>query len=395
MVKRICLLASIVCLLTGSAAFADDAAPAPPPLPTLSTTKQVNVSVKVIEFQTTKGVETGLSAYFRNRTLARGHGLVSTGGHIQGADLTFPTDSTAGITVFLDRMHVGEVDFELILQALVDQNRACILSQPKAMVTVGSQIPTVIQTSQRIPYENTVVVGATAVQTTAFRDTGVNLTIQAPEVIDDDGDWMTNDDTYVQLVVNVGVNEEGQRIVVALTDQVAAGGGVFNQPTNAITVPEFISRSAITKVWVRHGQVLILGGLYRNTKNKSLSTLPWLSQGEDLVMGLADRVLPGRDVLGSPISASVGNRKTSEGRRELVFLIKAELWKPAFTVSEDFGLEVAENESVTLPGVIQGISEIPQGIMEGISEIPQGIVEGIAGEGRERDDIDAELGGGE
>ena len=41
--------------------------------------KQVNVAVKIIEFQTSKGSESGLSAYFKQRNEPRPYGRVSSG----------------------------------------------------------------------------------------------------------------------------------------------------------------------------------------------------------------------------------------------------------------------------------------------------------------------------
>lgn len=295
--------------------------------------KQVIVSVKIIEFQITKGVETGLSAFFLRTAKALPFGQVSA---LNMADLTFPTSSAAGITVFLDRIGIKEGQFEFILQALVDENRAFILSKPRAMVMVGETTPTIIQTTQQIPYENTVVVGSTAVQVTAFEDTGVTLEIMVPEIIDDDGDWTTRDDTYVRLDIKASVKEEGQRIVVALDDQLA-GGSNFSLARNAISVPEFISRRIDTHVWVRNGQVLMLGGLYRNSETKSNSTLPWLTQGENAVFGAVNRVVPG-NIKARPLTSTLGSRSRSEGRRELVFMIKSEIWWPAYTVAGDAGL---------------------------------------------------------
>jgi len=356
---------------------------APPPE---AEPQQVSVSVKIVEFQTTKGVETGLSAYFLQRNKVRAWGRTTSGnGNIRVADLTFPSTASA-ITVFLDNITTNYGDIEVVLQALVDQNRAFILSQPQAMVTVGGSVPTTIKTTQQIPYEDTVVVGATARQVTKFRPTGVDLTVTAPQMVDDDGNLDTNDDTFVQLTVNASVNEEGQRIVVGLADQTAQGGP-FTQSSNAIPVPELITRSVSTTVWVRHGQVLLLGGLYRNTKNKNLTTLPWLTQGEDVAMGLASRVIPGTRSLGSPLSASIGNRRTSEGRRELVFLIKAELWRPAYALPTGLGPETFEADAVSEIG--KGLI----GVVEEISEIPQGIVEGLTGDTSDDSSIDANLGG--
>ncbi|MDK1021475.1 MAG: hypothetical protein QGD90_07550 [Candidatus Hydrogenedentes bacterium] len=300
---------------------------------------QVIVSVKIIEFQTTKGVETGLSAYFTKVSRAKPFGQVSTSGSsINTADLTFPTSAAAGISVFLDRISLNEGEIEILLQALVNENRAFILSRPHAIVMVGEPTATIVQTTQEIPYESTVVVGNTAVQVTKFESTGVTLHITVPDIIDDDGDWNTRNDTYVQLDVKASVQEEGQRIVIALDDQLAGGGDDDIPGRNLITVPEFISRSIATHVWVRDGQVLMLGGLYRNTESRNISTLPWLTQAEDVAVGFVEKVVSG-SLSASPLSATVGSRDTLEGRRELVFLIKAEAWRPAFTIVDMLGFE--------------------------------------------------------
>ena len=134
------------------------------------------------------------------------------------------------------------------------------------------------------------------------------------------------------------MKEEGQRIVIALDDQLAGGGDDENPARNLITVPEFVSRSINTHVWVRDGQVLMLGGLYRNTESKSISTLPWLTQAEDVAVGFVENVLSG-SFAASPLSATVGSRDTEEGRRELVFLIKCEIWRPSFTIPDTLGFE--------------------------------------------------------
>ncbi len=342
----------------------------------------VNVSMKVVEFQTTRGVETGLSAYFLQNEQVRPYGRVSSGsGAITSADLTFPTSTAAGITVFLDRISLDDGEIELVLQGLVDENRAFILSRPKAMVKVGSQIPAQIKTVQRIPYENTQVVGSTTVQVTQFEDTGVQLLVYVPEVVDDDGNWATTDDTYVRLFIKAEVKEEGQRVTISLDDELASGG-VFSLGNSAILVPEFVSRSITTQVWVRHGQVLILGGLYRNTKSRTLATLPWLAQGEDALMGALDRLIPG-NLVANPISSTLGNRQVDEGRRELVFLLKAEAWRPAFSVADDYGFgeEIKGRErmrpSDVITDVLEGISSIPSQIGDTLST-QDGADEGIS-----------------
>lgn len=335
--------------------------------------QQVQVSVKVIEFQTSKDVETGLSAYFKQRTEPQPYGRVASGvGSISASDITFPSSASAGITVFLDRLVTKYGDIEVVLQGLVDQGKAFILSQPTALVPVApanDTKPTVIKTTQQVPYEDTTVIGYTPVQTTKFKETGVSLTVSALGVVDDDGDPNTRQDTYVRLNLIATVKEEGQRITVALDDQVSSGG-VFTDASNAIQVPEFVSREIKTEVWVRHGQVLMLGGLYRNTKDKDLATLPWLPQSDRFMNGLIQRVVPFA-VEPVPLSSSIGNNKITGARRELAFLIKVGV--PALIYDET--TDVVEEESF-----ISRPTAVVTDVLRGISQIPQGIAEGVTGE---------------
>lgn len=345
--------------------------------------QQVDVAVKVVEFQTNRGLETGFSAYFKRRLEPQPYGrLATTQGIVQSLDYTFPSTTTSGISVFFDNISAAYGDIEVVLQGLEDENRATILSRPKVKVPVGAAAPTIIKTTQGIPYESTIVVGATAVQTTAFRDTGVTLEVSAQQVIDDDGDPGTMDDVYILLQLRAEVNEEGPRITVALDDRVTAAQG-----SNALSVPEFVSRSINTTVWVRHGQVLVLGGLYRNSTNKSLDTMPWLSQGEDLLAGALQRIVPfGAPQI--PLSAGFGNQRKDEGRRELVFLIKAEIWQPTFTVADDFGF-LEEPRDTTRRRLSP--TDVITGVLGEIADVPRGIATGVAGRGV-GDDITQSLG---
>lgn len=340
--------------------------------------QQVQVSVKVIEFQTSKNVETGLSAYFKQRTEPQPYGRAATGvGNITSADITFPNSTTSGITVFLDRLVTKYGDIEVVLQGLVDQGRAFILSQPTALVPVAPAAdakPTVIKTAQQIPYEDKQMFVYTPVSVTAFKETGVSLTIQALALVDDDGNPNTQEDTYIRLNLVATVKEEGQRITVAL-DTNTTSSGVFSDSNNAILVPEFVSREIKTEVWVRHGQVLMLGGLYRNTNDKDLASLPWLAQGDRFMNGLIQRVVPFA-VEPVPLSSSIGNNKLTDGRRELAFLIKANV--PALIYDESTEVEQKEN-FITRP------TEVVTGILHGISQIPQGIAEGVTGQNLDED----------
>jgi Flp pilus assembly secretin CpaC len=328
--------------------------------------EQVVVSVKILEFQATKGVETGFSAFFAKLPMAEPFGQVDSDENGVGTiDLTFPTSTAAGITVFLDRINIGDAELELVIQALVDENRAFILSRPHAVVVVGESTPTVVRTNNQIPYESTRVVGSTTVQVTEFQDTGVTLSLRAPEVIDDDGNWETTNDTYIRLDVYAAVKEEGQRIVIALDDQLATSEESFSEGENAISVPEFISRSVTTHVWVRQGQVLMLGGLYRNSESKSITSVPLLSQAEDVAQSFVNNLVSG-NLTGAPLSTTFGNRDTDESRRELVFLIKAETWRPSFSITDDLGFIQEEAQKRRSPtDVILEVTQDIAGIFTG------------------------------
>lgn len=361
-----------------------EAAAAPPPAPAASP-PQVNVSVKIIEFQTVKGLETGLSAYFKQRNEVRPYLRVSSGnGNITSADVTFPTSTFAGITVFLDRISTEYGDIEAIIQGLVEQNRAFILAQPRVMVVVGQAVPTVIMTTQDIPFEDTRVIGSTAVQVTTYKPTGVTLNVKALSIIDDDGNPKTTEDSYINLELSTSVKEEGQRIAVALDDQVAGSSNPFSNIDTAISVPEFISREIITKVWVRHGQVLILGGLYRDTRNKELTTLPWLTQGSDMINAAVQRLSPVA-VPQVPLSAGLGSQNNNAGRRELVFMVRAEVYVPI--PESRFGL-LPEEEAKEMRVVPS--KEMITDIVEGITEIPKSLGETLTP--GPKDDVTSNLG---
>lgn len=368
-------------LPTGVAAEADIAPIAPAP----GSPQQVNVSVKVVEFQARKGVESGLSLFYARRNTIRPYGRVATAGVGSGngaittADLTFPTDAESAITVFLDKISTGNGEIEMVLQALADENNAFILSRPRVMVMVGEATPTEIKTVQENPYARPTVVGTTVINATDFRDTGVTLWVWVRKVIDDDGDWSTTDDTYVQLYVVADVKERGQDEVIAFDPRFGA--------SQQVSAPSFLSRRIDTKVWVRHGEVLVLGGLFRNQDLRSVDTIPWMSKAENVTVGLAERLIPG-NFLGTPLSSTLGARDVEQQRRELVFFIKSEIWRAAYTVVDEFALFDETDEA---PKERRSPTDVIESVLEGISDTSEGIVDGVSGR-KGKSKIDESLG---
>jgi len=372
MLKRF-MIGVMVCMTPFIAAMAADApAPAAAPAAPPATPRQVNVAVKIIEFQTNKAVETGLAAYFRNASAIAGEAGISN------ADLTFPNTADAGITVFLDRIVTGEGNIEIVLQALEDQNRAFILSRPRMLVPEGQSAT--IKTTDMIPFESSTVVGTMVSQIVEFRETGVSLTVTVEEIRDYDNDPDTTDDIFIRLKITADIREEGERITVTLDDMLARDG--LLGASNAIKVPSFINRNLDTTVWVPHNEVLVLGGLFRNNKQRSLSTIPWLPQAENMLNGALQSPLG----LGSiPLTAGLGNNAYSDSHRELVFLIKTNLWRPAFTLGDmdEFVLEEDDSKGI-LEDVLETITVIPEGISQGLSgdKIDPGVSSSLGGDGK-------------
>lgn len=367
------IIVGILALAVGVSAHAQEKGKQP---------QQVDVSVKIVEFQTNNLLETGFSAYFVREAVNRPYGRVSSGqGHITTADLTFPTTGTPTVTAFLDRIAISDGDIELILQALEEENRAFILSRPKAMVVLNKTVE--LGTVTRVPYEKTQVVGTTAQQITDFRETGVSMKLTLNDIIDDDGDWTRNTDTYINLVIDASVKELGQQFVVALDDgQLPATN--FNQRQNALTAPEFITRQINTDVWVRDGQVLVLGGLYRRTYRKSLRTVPMLTQLEDFTINAAENIVPG-NFLASPISATIGNRASNEEFRELVFIVKADVWEASSASPYKFFQDIEPEEEEEEP-------TRPTDIIRDVLTLPRSIAEDVTGSGEDDGSVDRNLG---
>jgi len=234
------------------------------------------------------------------------------------------------------------------------------VSRPRAKVMVRQEIVMKVATIRENPYSEPAYVGLTEVPVTKFRNTGITLEIKVPDLTDDDGDWATTDDSYVQLDIMAQVDEIGGTVPVQT-----------GQPT-----PSFSNRMIRTTVWVRHGQMLVLGGLYRNRKVKEGSSVPWLNQGEKVAVGAAERVVPG-NALVSPLSASLGSRRTSDERRELVFFIKTETWRPAYTVADEFGFDGFEEEGAD--GGSRPVDYITD-VGKKIINAPKTAVEKISGE---------------
>jgi len=101
---------------------------------------------------------------------------------------------------------------------------------------------------------------------------------------------------------------------------------------------------------------------------------------------VAENFIPG-NFIGAPLSTTFGHREADEGRRELVFFIKSELWRAPFVVADEHGFVNLGEET---PASKVSPTGLLTDILEGVSSIPQNLGDAITG-GSTGTGIDSEL----
>lgn len=159
-----------------------------------------------------------------------------TGGPFQGS--TFRFSRTTG--------HSGSIGG--VVQAFLERGKGEILSAPRIMVDSGDDA--IVKAGEEFPYPEVVLHPGGSTTSVKYQPTGVTLSVK-PHIVGA---------SNVHLVLNLDVK--------ALL-------GFVNLPTG--TAPSFTSRSAQTKVTVRNGEEIVIGGLRRKEKHTLRRGLPFLS----------------------------------------------------------------------------------------------------------------------
>lgn len=202
---------------------------------------------------------------------------------------TSPTRVLPGFSYFLSNN-----DIQATLNALEERTNVKVVSAPKLLVLnnqtaalqVGDQVP--VQTQQATSTQN---VGAPIVNSIEYRDTGVILRI-TPRV---------NAGGMVLLDISQEVSDISSRTIAGISS------------------PIISTRRVATSIAAMDGQVLALGGLFRDSKSFGKNGLPILSR------------IP---VLGSLL---FGNSRDMQQRTELIILLK-----PHVVRSPDDGRAITE-----------------------------------------------------
>ncbi len=131
---------------------------------------------------------------------------------------------------------------DLELSALESEGRAELISSPRLITT--NQQSAVIESGEEIPYQQSTSSGATAV---SFKKAVLSLKV-TPQITPDN-----------KILMDLQINQDRR-----------------GPETNG--VPAIITKEIQTNVLVNNGQTIVLGGIYKQGKNKQLHRIPFLGQ---------------------------------------------------------------------------------------------------------------------
>lgn len=227
---------------------------------------QVMIEASIIEVTLTDDLEYGLQWLFNGGAPGKlnGSGAISSlaGGALGGtkAGFSYTMTNPAG-------------NIRAVLNALADKSLVKVISSPSLMVLDNHTANITVGNQQPIQTATTIVTGGPVSNSIQYKDTGVSLTV-TPSV---------TAGNMVAMQLNQTVTDVG-------AIDVATGQRVFLQ------------RQINSKVAVRSGENLVLGGLIRDNSTSGSSGLPLLS------------ALP-------VVGGLFGTQKTNMGRTELLVVL--------------------------------------------------------------------------
>ncbi len=209
---------------------------------------QVLIDASIVEVTLNDSLQYGLQWAFSGGTSGgrTGVGQLSTGANNPNNNGSLNVAAGSGFTYSLINS-AGNV--RVILNALASQDLLKVISSPSLMVldnhtatmAVGDQVPVLTSTTDYITNTNAIT------STVQYRDTGVSLAVTPS--------------------VNAG-NLVTMQIDQSMTDQSASSG--------ANSQPIFLQRQISSKVAVRSGETIVLGGLIKDNRTEGKSGVPLL-----------------------------------------------------------------------------------------------------------------------
>lgn len=160
------------------------------------------------------------------------------------------TDGATPGSIAIALAHIGPALLDLELSALEGENHAKIISRPR--VITSNQKKALIQTGEEIPYQESSSSGATSV---TFKKAVLSLTI-TPQI---------TPNNKVILSIRVTQDTRGANI------QTGASA-----TTGSTTIPAINTQEVESNVMLNDQETVVLGGVYRTTKDNNLDRIPFL-----------------------------------------------------------------------------------------------------------------------
>jgi general secretion pathway protein D len=207
---------------------------------------QVLIEVLIVEARQDRSFSFGTSFFVPQQSTGRGND--SAGGSWIGAGLG---------DLVIQIMKLGRANIDATLSAAASRGDVEIISRPvllasnnqEARFLVGSQRP-FVQISRNLPTET-----PQREQTVQYRDVGTKITVR-PTI---------NQDGYVSLLIQQEISQATSEV--------------------QFDAPVISTREAVTRVLVRNGQTIVIGGLRDQQKDVTRGGVPILS-GLPLIGGL-------------------------------------------------------------------------------------------------------------
>ena len=195
-----------------------------------------------------------------------------------------------------------------VIHVLQTKNDVEILASPRVMVVSGKDAT--IKAVEQIPYsDNSQTSGGGNMTSTAFKDVGVTLKVEAT----------LTDDKFILLVVDAD-------------QSVQTGTSVVTGGVGASGTPIVDTRNIHSSLLLNDGQILVIGGLRRKETQKQTNQLPIL--GDLPIVGLAFK-----------------STDTIENSSELLILLSPHIYngeKPSEAQMEKFN-EITQRPLLTIP----------------------------------------------
>ena len=203
---------------------------------------QVLIEATIIEVTLGDSLQYGLQGMFSGKGVNGGTGTgvlsTATDGSLSSAvqGFSYTLKNSAG-------------NIQGVLSALASKSLLKVISSPSLMVLDNHTANITVGTQQPVQTASTIITGGAVSNSIQYKDTGVNLTV-TPSV--NAGNMVTMD--LVQSVSDVGAKVDS-----------ATGQFPFNQ------------RQITSKLAVRSGEYIVMGGLIRDNNSSGSSGLPLLS----------------------------------------------------------------------------------------------------------------------